>query len=452
VVASANDHENLLNQPVKGSAKILASLFLCAWALTLTHVANAQEACTLKLKIEGAITPGTYDYFTRGLKRADELGCGSMFLVINTPGGALNSTRLIVEKILNSKIPVFCLVAPAGARAGSAGAIILEACHVNGALTATNIGAATPVTGNGAALSPDMRAKMIADTVAFSTSLARLRNRSLTFAEKIVTEAKAVDSTEAFKLKAIDILADDEATFLNEASGREVTMSEGKTQKTHAGPLQEFAPDFRQMILQLVLDPEIAYLIFMASLGLIYFEITHPGMVAPGIAGTMGLIISLMAFHQLDVWWGGVSLIAGGLVLFVIEGFLPTFGALGVGGILAFAAGSFLLYEPGSAGLSLALILTTTVLIGAVMLALAWLGFRTRRMGRARNETALLDHLGMVASLQKGSHREGMVQVRGENWRFTSDRDDVKVGDEVQIISQTGFSLKIQKAREPSER
>lgn len=401
-------------------------------------------SCTLELTLEGTVAPGTLDYLTRGFQRAEELKCRSILLQVNTPGGSLQTTRLIVEKILSSPQPVLCLISPHGGHAGSAGAIILMACHIAGALPTTNIGAATPIAGGGQAIPEDLRRKLIEDTKSWVVGLAKLRGRNLEFAEKIVTEAKALDAEEAFRLKAIDILAQDKNGFLDQTEGRVVKMAGDVEHTVQNGALVEFLPDLRHAFLQFITDPETAYLIFMASLALIYFEITHPGTMVPGIAGALGLIASLMAFHKLDVWWGGAALIALGIALLIAEAFVASFGALGLGGILALGIGSFLLYEPGVAGggLSTMLILVVTGVVGAMMMSLAVLALRTRRKGKANTEVVLLGHPGEVASLESPSLRKGMVIVRGEYWRFVSEKD-VQIGDQVEVISQEGLVLEV---------
>ncbi len=410
-------------------------------------------SCSLHMKIEGAVTSGTADYLDRGFKKATALGCVSIVLSINTPGGSLSATRTIVENILASPLPVLCLVSPSGGHAGSAGAIILMACHVNGAEPATNIGAATPIAGTGQALPEDVRRKTLEDTVSWVTGLARLRGRSLDFASKIVSEAKAVDAEEAVRLGAVDTLATDMGRFLSFADAREVTLSGDRRDKVRVGALTPFEPDLRHRFLQLVTDPELAYFIFMASLALLYFELTHAGAIVPGVAGALGLITSLVAFNQLNVWWGGVALIAIGLAFLLAEAFVPSFGALGIGGIVALGAGSLMLYDPpGPGGVQLlpySTIVLTTSLVGSMMMALAILAFRTRKLGRAKAETALLNRVGDVLSLESPSLRKGMILVRGEYWKFRSEKD-LRVGDKVEVTAQEGLTLFVRPYIDPN--
>ncbi|MES2769694.1 MAG: nodulation protein NfeD, partial [Bdellovibrionota bacterium] len=272
--------------------KILISIFSILFVMVCFNFnAEAKDPCTLEIKIEGVIGPGTTDYIDRAISKAKNLECSSFLALINTPGGSLESTRIIVEKILNSDIPFLCLVAPQGGHAGSAGAIILQACHVNGALMATNLGAATPVAGSGQEIPKDLRNKLINDTVSWLEGVTKLRGRNLEFSKKIVDEAKAVSSEEAFKLKAIDILSDDIKGFLEKAKGRKVSIN----QKDHVvvvGEIESYKQDSRFHILQIFSDPQIAYLLFMGSLALLYFEFTHPGTIAPGVIGAIGLVLS----------------------------------------------------------------------------------------------------------------------------------------------------------------
>lgn len=405
-----------------------------------TDVAPETPTCTLSLKIEGAIGPGQLEYLERGLKKAEESKCGSVLLTINTPGGALNTTRKMVERILASQVPVLCLVSPSGGHAGSAGAILLMACHVSGAEPGTNIGAATPISGTGEEIGKDARAKAIEDTVSWLKSLARIQGRNLEFAEKIVTESKAYEATEAAKLGAIDTIQPDVIRFLDFADGRTVVMSEGRSAIVTTGALVDFEPDTRIRFLKFVTDPQFAYLLFMASLALLYFEFTHPGAIVPGVTGGIGLVISLMSFHALDVWWGGVLLIALGLAFLIAEAFVPTFGALGIGGIVAFTAGSLLLYEPGS--LSYVLVFTVSGFTGAIMLALAIFAYRTHRRARVSVEKSLVGRIGEVASFESPSLRRGMVIVGGEYWRFVADRD-LTVGESVEVVAQEGLTMRV---------
>ena len=410
-------------------------------------------SCTLQLEFHGVITPGSLDYLDRGIKRAEELRCASLLLTLNTPGGGLETTRLIVEKILASPVPVLCLVSPSGGHAGSAGAIVLLACHVSGALPATNIGAATPISASGEKINEDLRRKLHEDTVAWVKGLAKMRGRSLVFAEEIITKAKSLDADDAAKAGGIDKMALDLPRFLEFAEGRQVVMKGDQKMTVHVGALTTFRPDVRFRVLQLVTDPEIAYLLFMASLALLYFEFTHPGVGVAGVVGGIGLIVSLVAFHRMDVWWGGVSLIALGLAMLAAEAFIGV-GFLGVGGILALAAGSFFLFDPAAIGVGLpaSLIVVTCGILGTAMLTLAFIAFRTHRRGGAIAEVALIGQVGEVASLETPSARKGMAFVGGETWHFQSARD-VAVGDKIKVLSQEeGLTLRVEPAFDSSNK
>jgi membrane-bound serine protease (ClpP class) len=423
---------------------------LSAFAQDAEPSAKDIPSCTLMLELTGSIGPGALDYIERGLDHARTQNCHSILMTINTPGGALTTTRLIVSRILESPIPFLCLVSPEGGHAGSAGAIILMACHVNGAVAATNIGAATPISGSGIEISKDLRAKIVQDTVSWMVGLARLRGRSLEFADKVITDAKALDAEAAFKAHVIDVVVPDAKSFLNFADGRVVAMAAGKTEKVKTGALVNFNPDMRTRFLQVVTDPELAYLIFMVSLALLYFEFTHAGIMVPGVVGGIGLLIALIAFHHLDVRWGGAALIALGLAFLLVEAFVPAYGSLGIGGIIAFAFGSLLLFDPGPSGaplISPVLVFSTCAVLGAFMLSLAYMAFRTRHMGPARAEKALLGKVGEVLSLAEPSHKKGFARVQGEIWKIVSDRD-LRINDKVTIIRQEGLTLVVSPIKE----
>jgi membrane-bound serine protease (ClpP class) len=415
---------------------------------------RVEPVCMTEAIVDGAISTATYDFVDRALKRSQREGCKSLLLHINTPGGSLQTTRKIVEKILASPIPVLCLVGPEGGHAGSAGALILLACHVSGALPATNIGAATPVAGGGASLGDDMRKKMVEDTKSWAVSLAKKRGRSVAYAEQIVTEAKALDSEEAAKVGGIDILAGSVADFLRQAKGRDVLVSssldgtDGKTVTVEVGGSLPIAKDWRERLLSFLTDPEFSYLLFMAALGLLYFELTHPGAIAPGVAGTVLLVISLVAFHKLDVAWGGVGLMGLGIAFLIAEAFVPSFGALGVGGIISLAVGSILLYDPASGGLTLSLWLSlgAPLTLGLSMLALGIWIFRSRRRGNeSLAEAGVVEQIVTVERVDENG-RSGSVMVRGEIWSFEC-ATPVAVGDKVRVLEAVGLKLKVEKIK-----
>ncbi|MES3038350.1 MAG: hypothetical protein V4736_10630, partial [Bdellovibrionota bacterium] len=285
--------------------------------------ANVNSQCLVGVEISEAISAATLDLITRAEAKAQESNCNAILLRINTPGGALNTTRLIVEKILASQYVYLCLITPSGGHAGSAGAIILQACHVNGGVKGTNVGAATPILSTGGETPSDLRNKMINDTVSWLDSITKLRKRNSAFARSMVTEAKAYSSEEAQKKGALDYFVSDEAEFLQKTDGKIIALNATTNVTLKTAQLNNFDPGMRHRVFAFLADPEIAYLLLMGSVGLLYFELTHPGLIAPGVVGGIGLIFSLMALHKLDVYWGGVALMFLGLVLLGAELFLP---------------------------------------------------------------------------------------------------------------------------------
>ncbi|MGZ3723394.1 MAG: NfeD family protein, partial [Bdellovibrionales bacterium] len=305
--------------------------------------------CTAQVEIRDFIGPATVDLMKRVQSFAEREKCGSIQLLVNTPGGSLETTRTLVSMILNSPVPYLCLVSPSGGHAGSAGAIILQACHVNGALFGTNLGAATPVSSSGD-LPKDLREKILNDTRSWLESLTKLRGRSDSFGKAIILNAKAVSAEEALKIKAIDFAGTSSADFLKFADGRKVKLSEDKTTVVKTGEIRIFPLDTRYQVVSIATDPQFAYTLLLGSLGLLYFEITHPGAVLPGVAGAVGLVVALIAMNRLDVEWGGLILIFFGVGMLIAELFLPTFGVLGLGGIAALVLGSIFLIDPVKTG------------------------------------------------------------------------------------------------------
>lgn len=411
-----------------------------------------EVSCTTEAVIDGAVSTATYDFVDRAIQRSVRESCSSVLLIINTPGGSLQTTRLIVEKILASPIPILCLVGPEGGHAGSAGALILLACHVSGALPATNVGAATPISGGGETLGEDLRKKIVEDTKSWAVSLAKKRGRSAEFAEKIVTEAKAYDADQAVKMGGVDLRAGSVADFLRQAEGREVLMAaslgsdEGTTQKVVIGASFPIEKDWRERLLSILTDPEFSYLIFMAALGLLYFELTHPGSIVPGVTGALLLVTSLIAFQKLDVSWGGVGLMGLGVLFLIAEAFVPSFGALGIGGIVALTMGSILLYDPASGGLTLSYWMSIGVplTLGLTLLSLAIFIFKGRwRSSESVAESGIVGSVAVVERMGEDPS-SGYVSVRGELWAFQCSRP-VRVGDAVKVESIEGLKLKVQK-------
>ncbi|MEK2645774.1 NfeD family protein [Bdellovibrio sp. BCCA] len=420
------------------------ALFLCVLFL---GTFKAQANCTVGVTINEAISASTTDYLERAEKRAKEKKCDSIYVRMNTPGGSLQSTRLIVERILASPIPYLCLITPSGGHAGSAGAIILQACHVNGGVVATNIGAATPILGTGEKTPEDLRKKLVNDTVSWMEGVTRLRGRSLKFSKEIVTEARALSVEDAVKEKALDILAGNEIDFLQKAQGRIVLVDEKKELAVKVGDLQEFTPDLRYKVLSFIADPEFAYLLFMGSLALLYVEITHPGMIAPGVIGGIGLLLSLVAFHKLDVAWGGLALILLGIAFLVLEIFLPSFGALGIGGLIAVFVGSLFLFDAQTTGytLPLSLIISVVSVLGLFFLAVGYLAVKTIRHKSSDVDSDLTKVDGIVVTIEANGHR-GQIQIMGETWKFVSE-DSLKENDRVHVTARQGLTLNVKKVK-----
>lgn len=412
---------------------------LLAWSF-----AWSAPKCTLSTELTGVVGPATVDFLKRAERQAATLACDAILLRVNTPGGNLESTRRLVEGILASPIPYLCLVAPSGGHAGSAGAILLQACHVNGGLHGTNLGAATPVS-MGGELPSDLRQKIMNDTRSWVEGLTTLRGRNAKFGQDIILEAKAVTAEEAFKLKALDFVGDDVSAFLKAADGRQVKVAGRGDVRVQTGPLETFAPDTRFQVLAMLTDPEFAYMLLLASVGLLYFEVTHSGVIVPGIAGAVGLVISMIALHKLDVEWGGMLLIFIGIGLIIAEMFLPTFGLVGAAGVGALGLGSLFLFDPVRTfgyHLPYGLVAGTTAICALLLFGVSYLFVRTTRVRKRGGFDDLLGERARVVAVHSAT--TGTVELRGELWSFETD-SPLALEDHVTIKGHHGLTLRVAK-------
>jgi membrane-bound serine protease (ClpP class) len=432
------------------------------WAATLG--AEGAPVAAL-LDIRGPIGPATSGYFEKALGRAQTAGAAVVILRLDTPGGLDGPMRDIVKAILASPVPVVGYVAPDGARAASAGTYILYACHIAAMAPATNLGAATPIPVGGSWPLPgksqpsdqhtrapeDAEAsKAVNDAVAYIRGLAEKRRRNAEWAQAAVREAASLTAEEALKLKVVDLVADSVPALLTQLEGRKVQTIAGDVVLHTAGArVVRIAPDWRMRILGVLTNPTIAYALLLIGIYGLLLEGYHPGAVLPGVTGGIALLLALYAFQLLPVNFAGLALIALGVALLIAEMSAPTFGALGLGGIVAFVLGSLLLFDtdvPGF-GVNLGVIAGLALSAALVLLLTLYLIYRARRAPVVTGGPAMI---GEIAVVLEPLTQEGWARVRGERWRVRSPRP-LPAGARARVIGVQGLTLTIKPLEESAE-
>jgi membrane-bound serine protease (ClpP class) len=432
------------------------------------HVCPAADAPAatprvVVVTVDGAITPATADYAVRALARAARDEAQLVVVKLDTPGGLDPSMRSIIKAILASPVPVATFVAPDGARAASAGTYILYASHVAAMAPATNLGAATPVSigggddggkaddkGSKARAYPttreSLRGKQINDAAAYIRGLASLRGRNADWAERAVREAVSLPAAEALKLKVIDVVARDERDLMKQLDGRKVTANGiERTLRTAAAEITAVEPDWRTRLLMVVTDPSVAVILMMIGIYGILFEFMNPGFVLPGVLGGICLLVALYALQLLPINYAGIALILLGVAFLIAEAFVPSFGALGVGGIASLAIGMVVLIDPESAPgfqIPLTFIAGFTLLMSALVFATAWIALKARRRPVVTGREQLA---GAEAVVLEDCNGEGWARVHGETWRINCG-SPLRAGERARVTRISGLTLTVEKA------
>lgn len=451
---------------------LVASLALLAMGLWGDRISAESGTANpvLVLKIDGIIGPASADFFSRSLARAQGRGARLVVLQLDTPGGLDESMRRMIKDILASPVPVATFVAPEGARAASAGTYILYASHIAAMAPATNLGAATPVAigmpGGEEPARPDktdkskgeatksgdrrpapssadsMREKAINDAAAYIRGLAQLRGRNAEFAEQAVLKASSLSADEALKGGVIEVVAVDVKDLLRQIDGRTVALPAGKAKLELAGaPVETLEPDWRTKMLAVLSNPMLAMLLMMIGIYGLFVEFTSPGFGIPGIAGAISLLLALYAFHMLPVNWAGVALIALGLALMISEVFMPSFGALGIGGFIAFVVGGLMLFDADQPIVDVGwpFVLGLAITSAAAITAFGAFAMKSRRRPVVSGREEMVGATGVITSIDEGS---AWAEVHGERWRVRANAP-LAVGDRVRVTGIEGLTLEV---------
>ncbi|SAL13273.1 nodulation competitiveness protein nfeD [Caballeronia arvi] len=444
-------------------ARCVLLLMACAFT-PMSAAAAATAAATapvVVIPLKGAIGPASADFVVRSLARAAVEHAQLAVLELDTPGGLDLSMRSIIQAMLASPVPVAVFIAPSGARAASAGTYITYASHIAAMAPGTNIGAASPVQlgiGGGAdregksasgsdAQSTETR-KQMQDAAAYIRGLAQLRGRNVQWAERAVREAVALSATEALEQKVIDLTATDVPDLLAKLDGRHVTTASGAhVLATKNAPLVVLQPDWRSRFLATITDPSVALILMMIGMYGLFFEFANPGMVLPGVAGAICLLVGLFALQLLPINFVGLGLIVLGLGFLVAEMFLPTFGSLGIGGVIAFAIGALMLIDtdvPGF-GVPVGVVIGLALFTALFVFTVSGVALKARKRPVVSGSEAMLGSIGVMLA-HENIGDSAWARVRGERWRVqaAAPRALPQEGARVRVLSRHGLTLTVE--------
>lgn len=436
---------------------VCALLKRCLWrllfcALLLSPLSAAAAPTVVELKLAEIVHPVSADYVVRGLDYARQVNAQAVLIVLNTPGGLETSMRRMVDHIIHSPVPVIVYVSPSGARAASAGFFILLAADVAAMAPGTNAGAAAPVLLGGPQMEETLKKKVTQDAAAYLRSFAAKRGRNVELAEKAVTEAKSFTDNEALAGKLIDLVADSPEALLDKLDGRDLSRFDGRRQKLELkqARLEPLGMTRRERFLTRILDPNIAFLLLVfGALGL-YLEFSHPGLILPGVAGGILLIVALFALHLLPVNYAGVLLILLALVLFALEAKFTSHGILAAGGVAAMVLGALMLVEAPIPEMRMKweVILPVTLAFAAITIFLLRLALQSARLKMA---TGAEEMLGATGTALTDLAPDGQVSVRGEYWRARAPAK-VAAGSRVRVTAVDGLTLTVEPVAELTAR
>ena len=423
-----------------------AFLFFFFFAVCISFL-SAQSDSVYHLKIEGIINPASAVFIVESINKAEQAGAACLVIQMDTPGGLMESMRSIVKRILAAQMPIIVYVAPSGSRAGSAGVFITLAAHVAAMAPGTNIGAATPVQMGEKKASEEMQAKILNDTVAFIKTIANQRGRNAKWAEEAVREGVSVTEEEALKLKIIDMISPSMKDLLEEVDGRKVTIEADKvvTLKTKGLEVRRLQMSFRERLLDVISNPNIAYILLMLGIYGLFFELYNPGAIIPGVIGGICLILAFFAFQMLPVNYAGVALIVLGIIMFVAEIKITSYGVLSIGGVVALLLGSIMLIESPADYLRISFwnfILPVVVVSAGFFLLALTLVLRTHRRRPTTGREGLV---GTVGIAQSDLRPEGLIEVHGELWSAEAD-EEIRAGERIKVVGLDGMKAKVSKA------
>jgi membrane-bound serine protease (ClpP class) len=453
------------------SAGILLLGLLLVAAQSATQESERAEAVVIEVK--GPIGPAVSDFVQRNIEKAATQGSQAVILEMDTPGGLDSAMRDIIKAILGSRIPVITYVSPSGARAASAGTYILYASHIAVMAPATNLGAATPIPigpgmtpnegqkkkpndeDNGEAERDDetsspqdaMQRKVVNDAVAYIRSLADLRGRNADWAEEAVRSGESLTAEAALDLNVIDFMAEDVEILLSKLDGRKVKLQSSELViDTEGWKVVAVEPDWRTKFLAVITNPNVAYLLMLLGVYGLLFELYSPGAVIPGLVGAIALLLALYAFQVLPVNYAGAALILLGIALMVTELVTPTFGAVGVAGVIAFIVGSVILFDTDVAGfqISMPLVATVGAVAGVIFSATILIALRQRRRPVASGQEEMI---GSIAEALETFEGKGRVRTHGEIWHARA-QHPVTAGQKLRIKNVHGLTLEVEAMEE----
>jgi membrane-bound serine protease (ClpP class) len=423
------------------------------------------EGVAVVLDLEGAIGVATAEYIINGIEDAEARDAALVLIRMDTPGGLVNSMRDIVSAILGADVPVVTYVSPAGARADSAGTYILLASHVAAMAPTTHLGAATPVglggedvgdddkprpgqdeeAGDAAPSGSAMERKVMNDAISYIRGLAEAHGRNADWAEKAVTEAATLTASEALEMNVIEVIAANESELLQQINGRELTVNhQSVTLDTSALVIENIEPDWRIKFLSTIANPEILLILIMLGVYGLWFEGTNPGAILPGVVGVICLLLAAYALQVLPVNYAGLALIVVGIALIAAEAFVPSFGALGFGGIVAFIFGAIMMFDSGipGYGISISFVVGFAVVAGLLLLWMVSYLVKLRRRGAVTGRESMLGSTGIAMESFAGA---GRVWLEGAQWAAVS-KIQIEKDQRVVVTAIDGLTLEVEPA------